>query len=283
MNGILKKDTNRNYNMLFVRPEQESIEIQKYIWKIISASNNEENRVKKALRESIGNGVEFYDDSYLLDLLSFVYSKDNEDIKGAILGMIKSFRYVKCITKTDCFMKIETDDGFIECMAISDFIKNGGKDKQNIVLRDLCNSIESMKDRQSKCHNFSIIASEQFKKIFNIDNSIITGFVRYYVPENKYLHSWIELKIDGKDFVFDFTKNIVIDKKSYYRLLHIDKGEICSIIESEKIIDDKKSFGKIINLLDFKTYLTSRDEIIRDLSKNKSHFNNSDIDCGEVR
>ena len=75
----------------------------------------------------------------------------------------------------------------------------------------------------------------------------------------------------------------MIDKESYYRLLHIDEKEICSIISSDEIIADKRDFGGLIKLLDSKTYLTSRHEIVRDLDKNKHLFDNSDIDSGEER
>lgn len=281
------KNTNRNYDWLFVKPEDRAMQIQKIISEIININNNDEDAVKKALKESVGDGVEFYDDSYLMDLISFMYSKENNDIKDEIIGFIGTFPFVKSISGFGQFLQIETNSGVIECTSISDMIRNMGKtdgdDKKSKTLEMFCKSIESIKDRQSKCHDFSITASELFQYQFNMHNNIITGYPKYYVPENKYLHSWMEIKNNGKNYVLDFSKNTIIDKESYYRLLHIDESEICSIISSDEITSDKRNFGGLINLLDLKTYLTSRHEIIRDLNRNRHLFDNSDIDSGEER
>ena len=74
-----------------------------------------------------------------------------------------------------------------------------------------------------------------------------------------------------------------MDKSSYYRLHHIGEQDICSVISSEEIISDKRDFGDLINILDSKTYLTSRHEIIRDIDRNKHLFDNTDINSGEER
>ena len=287
MESELNQGINRNYNWLFIKPEQRAIHIQNMIKEIIATSNNDEQRVKKALKEYVGDGVEFYDDSYLLDLISFIYSKENEDIKEEILEFIKTFPFVSDIKRANQFIQIETDKGIVECASISDMIRTSGKadgdDTQSKALEMFARSIESVSNRQSNCHDFSMTASELFQYEFNTPNNIVTGYAKYYVPENKYLHSWMEIKRDGKDYVLDFTKNTIIDKESYYRLLHIDEQEICSVISSEEITADKRHFGGLIKLLDSKTYLTSRHEIIRDLNRNKHLFDNSDIDSGEER
>lgn len=287
MESELNQGINRNYNWLFVKPEERAKQIQEQIGEIIRVSDNDEARVKQALKENVGDGVEFYDDSFLLDLINFIYSKEYIEDKETIIAFIGTFPYVKSVKKSDQFLQIETDKGIIECMSISDMIRNSGKadgnDTQSKALEMFCKSIESINNRQSNCHDFSMTASELFQYEFNTPNNIVTGYAKYYVPENKYLHSWMEIKRDGKDYVLDFTKNTIIDKESYYRLLHIDEQEICSVISSEEITADKRHFGGLIKLLDSKTYLTSRHEIIRDLNRNKHLFDNSDIDSGEER
>ena len=287
MENELNQGINRNYNWLFVKPEERAKQIQEQIGEIIRVSDNDEARVKQALKENVGDGVEFYDDSFLLDLINFIYSKEYIEDKETIIAFIGTFPYVKSVKKSDQFLQIETDKGIIECMSISDMIRNSGKadgnDTQSKALEMFCKSIESINNRQSNCHDFSMTASELFQYEFNTPNNIVTGYAKYYVPENKYLHSWMEIKRDGKDYVLDFTKNTIIDKESYYRLLHIDEQEICSVISSEEITADKRHFGGLIKLLDSKTYLTSRHEIIRDLNRNKHLFDNSDIDSGEER
>lgn len=287
MESELNQGINRNYDWLFVKPEDRAKQIQKQIGEIIRISDNDEARVKQALKENVGDGVEFYDDSFLLDLINFIYSKEYIEDKETIIAFIGTFPYVKSVKKSDQFLQIETDKGVIECMSISDMIRNSGKadgnDTQSKALEMFCKSIESINNRQSNCHDFSMTATELFQYEFNTPNNIVTGYAKYYVPENKYLHSWMELKIKEKDYVFDFTKNTIIDKASYYRLQHIDEQEICSVISSEEITSDKRNFGGLIKLLDSKTYLTSRNEIIRDLDRNKHLFDNSDIDSGEER
>lgn len=287
MSDDLDRNTNPNYYWLFIKPEERAMQIQSRIGEIIRINNNEEGAVKSELKECVGDGVEFYDDSYLMDLISFIYSKENSEYKDEILELINSFPFVKSIREGGQFIQIETDQSTIECASISDMIRNSGKadgeDIQSKALEMFCRSIESVKNRQSNCHDFSMTAAELFQYDFNTPNNIVTGYPKYYVPENKYLHSWMELKIKGEDYVFDFTKNTIIDKESYYRLLHIDEQEICSVISSEEITRDKRNFGGLIKLLDSKTYLTSRHEIIRDLDRNKHLLDNSDIDSGEAR
>ena len=211
-------DTNRNYDWLFVKPEQRAKELQKEISEIIATNNNEEGPVKRELAE-LGKGVEYYDDSYLSDLISFIFSKENADIKGDVIEFIKTFPYVKNISESGQFIQIETNDGIIECASISDLIRNSGKasgeDRQSKAIEMFCRSIECIQSRQSNCHDFSITASEIFHYDFSKENQIVTGYPRYYVPENKYLHSWVELTIQGKEYVLDFTKNTIMDKQSY--------------------------------------------------------------------
>lgn len=89
--------------------------------------------------------------------------------------------------------------------------------------------------------------------------------------ENKYLHSWIEFRVYGQEWVFDYTLNAIMDKENYYRLNHVEK--INDISKEEIEIDDKKRFQeklkfKINNeeyMFDDKTYLTCRQEIKQDL------------------
>ena len=287
MNNELNQDTNRNYDWLFINPERRAMQIQKNIDNIIAINDNDEKKVKKAIKETVGDGVEFYDDSYLTDLIGFIYSKDYLYMRDDIIALIGTFPFVKDIKKSGQFLQIETNDGVIECSAISDMIRNSGKvhgnDTQSKAVEDLCVSIERIKKRQSNCHDFSMTAAELFQYKFDVPSNVVTGYPKYYVPENKYLHSWMELKLKGKDYVLDFTRNTLMDKSSYYRLHHIGEQDICSVISSEEIISDKRDFGDLINILDSKTYLTSRHEIIRDIDRNKHLFDNTEINSGEER
>ena len=287
MDKKINEKVNRNFDLFFIKSEQEAKKIQKNIMEIIYLFDNNEKNIKKALAEGVGNGVEFFDDTYIIDLISFIYSKEYADRKDSIIKMVESFPYVKGVKKYGELIKFETFDGTIECTPISSMISyfNDRKDgsKRSRALENLCTVVKSIKKRNNNCHYLSVKGTELFSQKLNIKSNVVTGYPKYYVPDNRYLHSWIEMKVDGKFYALDFTKNIIIDRKSYYRLLHIDNNEICSVISSDNIIEDKKNYGEFIKILDLKTYLTSRDELIKDLSKNRSHFNNSDIDCVKAR
>ena len=80
------------------------------------------------------------------------------------------------------------------------------------------------RERHCKCHSSSIMVSN------SIDDrhKIATGYVYEFGEGSKYLHSWIELKIDGRDFVIDTTRNLLIPKKFYYYIRNI-KGTVYKI------------------------------------------------------
>jgi len=287
MEDRLGKDANKNYDWLFIKPEEKARQIHRAIHEIINVNENDPDRVKKALREDIGDGVEYYDDSYMFDLIGFMFSKNNYGFEDDMLDFIGTFENVESARDLGQFIQIKTDDGVIECASISKVIgdraKNGNDGGDKKELCELCEEIEDMELRQSRCHEYSIQAAKLLRKVFDTTGYVVTGYPHYYVPANKYLHSWVELNINGKDYVLDFTRNAMIDKASFYRLHHIEDKDICSVISFEEIINDDKDFGEFVKVIDEKTYLTTRHEIVRDLDKNRHLFDNSDIDSGEER
>lgn len=281
------EETNKNYDWLFVKPEEKAKELQKIINDLIASNNNEPNAIKKALREDVGEGVEFYEDSYLFDLISILYSDYENELRDEMFEFFESFETVTRANQIGYWTQIDTIDGVIKCAPISDVIENNERTKEdgpyNRQLSELCNEIKDLYGRQSRCHEFSIRAAILLQKVLNTKSNVVTGYPHYYVPENKYLHSWIQFKAKDKDYVLDFTRNTMIDKESYYRLLHIEDRDICSVISSDDIISDRQNFSNFFDMIDPKTYLTTRHEIVRDLDKNKHLFDNSDKDSGEAR
>lgn len=92
-----------------------------------------------------------------------------------------------------------------------------------------------------------------------IDNSYLcTGIIDNFGFDT--LHTVIEF---NEDKIIDYTLNIIIDKNEYNKITNFREIQR---IKKENYLDDIKILD---GNLDSKTYLTYRDEIIRDLNKNK--------------
>lgn len=143
----------------------------------------------------------------------------------------------------------------VEYKALSDFIEN----------KEIAEELTS-EDRYSKCHFNSLVV------FLNLD---ITDYDEAYVVSGKislndieYIyHTWLELKKNGKWFVIDYNRNIVMSKDDYYQMKNpivISKNTKEVIL---KLLKYEKDFQ--INLYSsLKTYFA--EEILRDLEKNKS-------------
>lgn len=117
-------------------------------------------------------------------------------------------------------------------------------------------------ERKKKCHLMSVYVALQHE-----DSIVHTGTI--IIGSNKILHSVVEIKTKkGKEFILDWTKNIVMDKDEYIKLFSFN---ILESIKSEDILNDSK-FIKGTEILSLKYYLTFRDEIIKDLNRNSFIF-----------
>ena len=284
---------NRNFHWLFERAEAEANEIDEELQSIIqnpdySVAEVEENMAR------LGNGEEFMNDTNVIDLISLLNSDQDQLSDEYIVRYMETFPNVydvQIANPSDSgnvnFSSIETNEGYVEFLAISELLKhsisysqNGGDNE----VKKYCDDVENIAKRNGNCHRFSIRALKLLTEHFDIKTNIVTGNVRYYVPDNKYIHSWLEFYLAGKLCALDSTKNIIMDKDAYYRLLHIDEEkDIYSVIKSDDVINDEKQYGGLIEELDYKTYLTTRDEMIRDLERNKQLFEKQNNDSSEVR
>lgn len=117
------------------------------------------------------------------------------------------------------------------------------------------------KKRLSNCHIKSIELAS------GINNSyILTGY--YTTNLNKILHSVVEIVKDGKNYILDWTQNIWMPKDDYIKIY---KFQILEKINSNDLEQDFKKLKKL-EFKSLKTYLVFRDEIIKDLEKNKHLF-----------
>lgn len=114
-------------------------------------------------------------------------------------------------------------------------------------------------ERHGKCHMASI---DLLRSIEN-KNKVATGFMYTFGEGCKYLHSWIEFKLDGRDFVIDATRNLLMPKKFYYYIRNI-KGPVYKI-SSETIIKEEQIFDYLISHNEWlsKLYLSNRHQALQ--------------------
>ena len=151
---------------------------------------------------------------------------------------------------------IETDEILIEFRKLSDAIIGLKGDTE----------LETEK-RSGKCH----LKSLKVSKNLGISNNIVTGYIFGYSDKDKYFHSWVEYSHKGKEYVIDYTRNIIINKEAYYRLMNaIPLSRI-----SNKTIEEDENI--LLNLpesdtITLKEYLVFRDEIMKNFERNKKIF-----------
>lgn len=114
-------------------------------------------------------------------------------------------------------------------------------------------------DRHSKCHSASI----ELSTIISNKNRVATGYAYTFGEGSKFLHSWVEVKLDGRMFVIDTTRNLLIPRKFYYYIRNI-RGPVYKIssetlIKDETMRDELNAENEWLN----KLYLSNRHQAIQ--------------------
>lgn len=265
-NTRLSKNINRNYDFLF--SEKESIRIHKLVGRFYSQYEKGE-RIKSFatyLRlKFIEKVTQFYlETEEIWENINFLTSDiNNTQNHKLILQNLQTYNsLVHEIKENNGIISIKTAFGEIKFSEITKFFPNLEND----------DDIKNMESRAGKCHYAAVDYSKRLKSI-GIDNDVVTAKRCITADKIIYLHSWNEFKIDGKEHVLDYTQNVVMNKEGYYSLNHIQ--QIISRINCVDIENDSNIYKQIDNeefYIDIKTYLTCRDEIIRDLQKNVDIF-----------
>lgn len=102
-----------------------------------------------------------------------------------------------------------------------------------------------------------------------IPNDIVTGYVYGYTDKSKFLHSWIETTYKGEEWVIDGTINTIINKEGYYL---IKNAQVLNRISNKTFVEDIDLYLSKIKGIQLEVYYVFRDEIIRDLERNKDIF-----------
>ena len=124
---------------------------------------------------------------------------------------------------------------------------------------EIKNELETKK-RYRKCHMRSIDLALAIG-----DAKVVTGIAKLNGVE--FLHSVVEIMLDNKTLYLDWTRNIMMPQDEYKRLFRyreISKVDIKNIISDIEYI---RAFN-----LNIEEYLLFRDELMKDVEKNKSVF-----------
>lgn len=113
-------------------------------------------------------------------------------------------------------------------------------------------------DRLGKCHSKSVDILSRLDK----DSKIATGQVYTLSTASKYVHSWVETTLNGKQVCVDYTMNAVINKDGYYSIY---EPEIITKISKPEFESDMETLGTIAynsEDLTLKEYLCFHDEVM---------------------
>lgn len=243
----------KNFKELFKVPDEKSEEWDDKLFELA------EKGLINELEQHINTANEiFFDENRILTAISdFTKKTVSQKEKIRLLKSLKEDKLVKNFIINDSTLIIYTSDFEIRVGKLSDIIVELKQDSE----------IET-DDREGKCHTKSIEISERL----GIINDIVTGYIFGYSDKAKYLHSWVEFSEKGKEFVIDYTKNIMINKEAYYKLMHVIP---LSRISDTNIKEDKKILFKHFSKLgqfNIKEYLVFRDEIMKGFEKNIELF-----------
>lgn len=117
-------------------------------------------------------------------------------------------------------------------------------------------------ERFGKCYDFAYHISLGL----GIPNKVVTGYIYGYSDKSKFLHSWVEVTINGKEYVIDGTLNAIINKEGYYLMQH---AQPITKISSITFKEDIKNYMVKIQAIPPEVYFVFRNEIIADLEKNQ--------------
>lgn len=216
-------------------------------YELISNGKYSKNGINLGNYAIIGDSC---DDIFLLGNDKF-RNHDLEEIEDYTIDL-KETDHIKCLGENHLF---KDDDKEFTFMLFSDIVTD----------QELANVLCSM-ERYQTCHinswKYVTPISETFS---NAKVRIVGG--KYLINDvDYYYHTWIELEIEGKEFVVDYTKNLIILKEHYYRLTG---AEVINVVEEDdikSIIDYVKGDILKLNPMDYSYFAQ---ELLRDLDKNK--------------
>ena len=241
----------KEFHAKYIKP---SLESQKWddTYRRLSNSND-----IMAFVNHMQTATEFYfDDAYICGVIkNFTFSSTTDERKKQLADRLISNGYITS-------SKSEGD--------ITEFVKPNGTIITFLPLTKVFPDIRYKKelesdDRSGHCHRGSLNLTEF---AFDFDNNVVTGYTYNLSNKSKYLHTWIETMLDGKEVVIDYTLNAIVNKDGYYEFMH---AKPITTISSK---DVKKDLPKVLKSkfqgYDNRMYLIFRDEMMAEIDKKPS-------------
>lgn len=244
----------KNFNELFVKPDQESKEWNDKVFDYL-----EQEDIEK-LGKHLDTAEELYPEQRQLYTAINTFTLEDESIeeKERLLKLLEQADFVEKLKYNASSIRLDTCDG------------------KRVLATRLTHIIPALKiedsditseKRKGQCHEKSIIIS----KSMDMDNDVVTGYIYGFSNKAQYLHSWVEMLFNGQEVVIDYTLNIFMNKEGYY---YMQNAKPLSRVSNKSIIEDLKTIKKFDKLGSFniKEYLLFRDEIMKDFKRNKALF-----------
>ncbi len=237
-----------NYYNIFRLPEVKACKLKNKYLSIING-NNDMNKNK------IPNDVITFIPEYNILKAIEIFTNDN----------------ISFTDKVDLFMQLKCKHQYIQNVKIfpeNIFIQTQNMNINVIKFSKLFCSLQKMLDeinsnnRYHECHQSSFIICLDLPE--NINSTLVTGYIYSFANKCKFLHSWVEIDMEGKQFALDYTINAACNIEGYYYLRH---AEVLQKITSSDVKSDHNIFRKIFDKLTLKEYLVFRDELINDIKK----------------
>lgn len=251
----------KSFQELFIIPENESEDWDSKVFEYGEAKDIEK------LDEHLASAKELYleEKQIYTAINTFTLDTESNEEKQRLLNQLRNESFILDVDVTDAFVVIElSDHRKIKVCKMSEIIPGLKEEDPEIVTEN----------RKGTCHCKALITSSS---LGSIPNDVVTGYIYGLSDKVKYLHSWVELNYHGNDVVLDYTLNALINREGYYLLNHI--SEPLSRISSKQIQEDCKLIKKLnkVGSFNIKEYLVFRDEIIRDLEKNREVLDKDEI------
>ncbi len=235
------KATNEYLKNIFITEEQQGVS-----WKIKCLNAFFDSNIEKLEELCKGKTVNF--ETHFLDLLLNYFGSNELENCNNLISILNSseFTTVKKAKIENDKLIVETKEETITAIRFTDFPSKE--------LVNLFPDLTKRYNREKQCHNFSI----KLTLNSDFDCKLSTGYISSFSPSAKYLHSWVETKFNHQNFVFDLTKNIIINKNGYYLINNIN-GPVYKI-NKDTFIKEKDTFNDIARTNKYlsKLYLANR-------------------------
>ena len=245
-----------NYKeVLYDIPNNKGTEIDKKYFELF---NSNRDGIKDYL-DNIGAKKDYFKDYFILFLVSYYTFNTKESpmyfdaIKRELLYLYKDVK----IRYNDRVLKVDTDDYSLTTNKITDLIPN---------INSLMDGVDlNNESRIGHCH----IEAFDLSKNLNMPNRLVTSYIYGTTDLSKFLHSFVEVNINGKEYVIDCTINSIMNKEAFYKIHHIEKEDIISIIDNKTLKDDLNKYYDLLNksIINERDYEIFREEFINEFKK----------------